>query len=80
MFICMKTIKDLEATTYLPSFYHHPHQYIQELSEMTTEQGPPPEMEIQCQLDQPENKILNFNFNIKKMKREKSWNCVGLNH
>lgn len=61
MFICMKTIRDLDATAYLPSFYHHPHQYIQELSEMTTEQGPPPEMEIQHQLDQlEEKKILNF--------------------
>lgn len=34
---------------------------------MTSEQGPPPEIEIQHQLDQPENKILNFT--IKKGKK-----------
>jgi hypothetical protein len=47
MFICMKTFRDIEATACLPWFYHHPRQYRQELSEMTSEQGPPPEIEIQ---------------------------------
>jgi hypothetical protein len=76
----MKTIRDLEATAYLPSFYHHPHQYIQELSEMTTEQGPPPEMEIQHQLDQlEEKKNTEFHYKIKGRKKKLKL-CYNLNH
>jgi hypothetical protein len=76
----MKTIRDLEATAYLPSFYHHPHQYIQELSEMTTEQGPPPEMEMQHQLDQlEEKKNTEFHYKI-KVRKKKLKLCYNLNH
>ena len=38
---------------------------------MTTEQGPPPEMKIQRQLDQPkEKKNTEFHYKIKGRKKE----------